>query len=76
MCLYWCFATETKDKRQRALNQDGNQNQEQESVSEEMRLMRRSFSRNHAMAIHLNAIAMIATVWYGFSLASRIKVTI
>ncbi|PKY03804.1 hypothetical protein P168DRAFT_327843 [Aspergillus campestris IBT 28561] len=32
----------------------------------------RNFGRNHAMAIHLNAISMVATVWYGFSLASSI----
>lgn len=44
-------------------------------VSDAMRLLKRTFSRSHAMAIHLNAIAMIATVWYGFSLASRVQVT-
>ncbi|OQD88324.1 hypothetical protein PENANT_c004G06056 [Penicillium antarcticum] len=32
----------------------------------------RNFSRNHAMVIHLNAIAMIATVVYGFSLSSTL----
>ena len=30
----------------------------------------RNFSHNHAMSIHLNAIALVATVWYGFSFAS------
>ncbi|KAK9855204.1 protein of unknown function DUF4149 [Penicillium brevicompactum] len=32
----------------------------------------RNFARNHAMAIHLNAIAVIATVLYGFSLSATI----
>jgi len=33
----------------------------------------RNFSHNHAMAIHLNAIAMIATVFYGFSLSATLS---
>ncbi|KAJ6007482.1 hypothetical protein N7540_011458 [Penicillium herquei] len=32
----------------------------------------KNFSRNHAMSIHLNAIALVATVWYGFSLSSTL----
>lgn len=32
----------------------------------------RNFARNHAMSIHLNAIALVATVWYGVSLSSRL----
>lgn len=32
----------------------------------------RNFSHNHAMSIHLNAIALVATVWYGFSFASSL----
>lgn len=32
----------------------------------------RDFARNHAMSIHLNAIALVATVWYGFSLSSSL----
>ena len=51
---------------------DGRSNKDASGVSEEMKLAKRNFSRNHAMAIHLNAIAMIATVWYGFSFGSRI----
>ncbi|ERF73282.1 hypothetical protein EPUS_03114 [Endocarpon pusillum Z07020] len=45
-------------------------------VSDAMRLLKRTFSTSHAMAIHLNMIAMIATVWYGFSLASRVQFTL
>ncbi|WPH03985.1 Hypothetical protein R9X50_00686800 [Acrodontium crateriforme] len=43
-------------------------------VSEAMKTIQRQFSRNHAMSIHLNAIAMLATVWYGFGFASRITI--
>ncbi|GFF35060.1 hypothetical protein IFM51744_04287 [Aspergillus udagawae] len=32
----------------------------------------KAFSRNHAMSIHLNAISLVATVWYGFSLSSSL----
>ena len=32
----------------------------------------RAFARNHAMVIHLNAIALVATVWYGFTLSSSL----
>jgi Domain of unknown function (DUF4149) len=43
-------------------------------ISDDMKRINRTFSRNHAMAIHLNAIAVIATVWYGFALASRMQI--
>jgi hypothetical protein len=32
----------------------------------------RKFSVNHAMSIHLNMIALVASICYGFSLASGI----
>jgi hypothetical protein len=44
-----------------------------ENTSDEMRRIKRDFSRNHAMAIHLNLIGIMATVWYGFALASKIR---
>ncbi|KAJ5104402.1 hypothetical protein NUU61_001749 [Penicillium alfredii] len=34
----------------------------------------RTFSRNHAMSIHLNAIALVASIWYAFSLSSGLTV--
>lgn len=37
-----------------------------------LRRANRMFAKNHAMSIHLNAIALTATVWYGFSLASNL----
>ncbi|KAI9653796.1 MAG: hypothetical protein M1831_005663 [Alyxoria varia] len=35
--------------------------------------LKRAFERSHVMSIHLNAIGIIATVWYGFVLSSRIE---
>ncbi|CAG7927717.1 unnamed protein product [Penicillium olsonii] len=32
----------------------------------------RSFTRNHVMAIHLNAISIIATILYGLSISARV----
>ena len=43
-------------------------------MSEAMRVKNRAFSHNHAMSIHLNMLAMGATLWYGLRLASRIQV--
>ena len=43
-------------------------------TSEVMKSIQKNFSRAHAMAIHLNAIAMIMTVWYGLVFASRITI--
>ena len=53
---------------------DGRKYNDLEDMTEEMKRINKKFSRNHAMAIHLNVISMVATVWYGFSLASRIKI--
>ena len=52
---------------------DGKKYNDLEDMSEDMKRINKKFSRTHAMAIHLNAISMVATVWYGFSLATRIK---
>lgn len=52
---------------------DGKKYNDLEDMSEDMKRLNKKFSRTHAMAIHMNAISIIATVWYGFSLASRIK---
>ncbi|CAI6340770.1 unnamed protein product [Periconia digitata] len=43
------------------------------SKSAEMEKLDRSFKRAHAMSIHLNAIAIGATLWYGWSLASHLR---
>jgi hypothetical protein len=49
-----------------------NTNSDSDFDGSKMDRANRNFSRNHAMVIHLNAIAMIATVVYGFSLSSTL----
>jgi hypothetical protein len=70
--------TETKDARRTPTTSSSEQDtllaRTPQSDSDDMTRLKRQFSRNHAMTIHLNAIAMIATVWYGISLASRIQI--
>ena len=38
-----------------------------------MRKKNKGFSRQHAMAIHLNLISVGATIWYGVRVASRLN---
>ncbi len=40
---------------------------------EEMKAVMRGFSKAHAMSIHINLVTIIATVWYGFVLASKLS---
>lgn len=53
----------TRDKQKSAV--DG-------QPSDEMKACNRNFSRAHAMSIHLNLITILATGFYGFTLASRL----
>lgn len=39
-----------------------------------MRAVKRRFSMNHAMSIHLNLIGLFGMVWYGVRLASRLNI--
>jgi hypothetical protein len=41
--------------------------------NDEMKAVMRRFSNAHGMSIHLNLITIIATVWYGFVLASKLS---
>lgn len=43
-------------------------------TSDEMKRIKKDFSRAHAMAIHLNAISIGMTICYGFLLASRMTI--
>ncbi|KAI1383938.1 uncharacterized protein F4822DRAFT_56018 [Hypoxylon trugodes] len=43
-------------------------------LSDDMRAFNRSFSRNHAMSIHLNLISIGAMAWWGWKLASRLDI--
>jgi hypothetical protein len=45
-----------------------------DGVSVEMKRLRRVFSRNHAMCIHLNLVSIGAMVAYGWRLAGRLAV--
>ena len=53
---------------------DRKQHNEVQETSGIMKSIQKNFSRVHAMAIHLNAIAIIMTVWYGLVFASRINI--
>ncbi|KAF2217913.1 hypothetical protein CERZMDRAFT_31373, partial [Cercospora zeae-maydis SCOH1-5] len=53
-----------------------NANAAQPHLSDAMRSKNRAFSRAHAMSIHLNLLSMIATVWYGVRLASRMNIEV
>ncbi|CRG82861.1 Steryl acetyl hydrolase 1 [Talaromyces islandicus] len=44
--------------------------EDNESITKKVK---KAFSRNHAMSIHFNLIAMIATVCYGFALGGRLE---
>ncbi|KAF2179444.1 hypothetical protein K469DRAFT_641340 [Zopfia rhizophila CBS 207.26] len=55
---------------------DGGKFNDPTGVSEQMRLLNRAFSRNHAMSIHLNLITIGATLWYGWRLASRLNIDV
>lgn len=54
--------TESQEKQQ-----DGQVGDEEKS-----RRANRTFTFNHAMSIHINAISLAATILYGFTLSSRI----
>ncbi|KAJ5775111.1 uncharacterized protein N7511_000122 [Penicillium nucicola] len=72
-CLNWFVygpKTTTTALVRRALQES--QNTDGDSNGSKVDRANRNFSRNHAMVIHLNAIAMIATVVYGFSLSSTL----
>ncbi len=47
-----------------------------DKVSESMEVRKRAFSRAHAMSIHLNLVAVGATIWYGFRLSSRMELVV
>ncbi len=40
---------------------------------EERRVVNRLFTRSHAMSIHLNLLTVIATVWHGIRIGSKIN---
>ncbi|CAI9629715.1 unnamed protein product [Alternaria burnsii] len=48
------------------------QSQLKGTMSDDMKVLNRAFSRAHAMSIHLNLITIGATLWYGLRLASNL----
>ena len=63
------IAVDTRDAR---LNTEGSG--KDGGPSPEMQRLRKVFSRNHAMTIHLNLISIGAMVVYGWRLGSRLVV--
>jgi len=57
--------TETRDKVQGRAG---------DAPSQDMKRLRRGFARDHAMAIHMNLVAIGAMVVYGWRLAGRLVV--
>ncbi|KAI3322639.1 hypothetical protein HD806DRAFT_498854 [Xylariaceae sp. AK1471] len=55
---------ETRDGQKRPTDASG-------EASPEMQRLQRSFSRNHAMSIHLNLLTIGAMLWWGWKLASN-----
>lgn len=51
---------------------DGRKSNDPTELSDDMKTLNRSFSRNHAMSIHLNLISIGAMIWWGWKLASRL----
>jgi hypothetical protein len=41
--------------------------------SDEMKDVMRRFFKVHVMSIHINIIAIFATIWYGFVLTSKLS---
>ncbi|OTB02939.1 hypothetical protein M426DRAFT_74278 [Hypoxylon sp. CI-4A] len=46
----------------------------QSNPSDDMKTLNKSFSRNHAMSIHLNLVTIGALIWWGIKLASKLDV--
>ncbi|KAK4233132.1 hypothetical protein C8A03DRAFT_19725 [Achaetomium macrosporum] len=67
-----CIHQETRDAQLRLNGGCGEENM----PSLEMQRLRKVFSRNHAMAIHLNLISIGAMVFYGWRFASRLGVDV
>ncbi|KAJ5398184.1 hypothetical protein N7509_006297 [Penicillium cosmopolitanum] len=53
---------------------DAKEKQQGDQLDDEGKVHRanKEFSFNHAMSIHLNAISLVATIWYGFTLSSSL----
>ncbi|GAB1316419.1 hypothetical protein MFIFM68171_06629 [Madurella fahalii] len=64
-----CIHQETRDTRADPARA---RNHADKVISPDMKRLKRAFSRNHAMTIHLNLITIGAMLCYGWRLASRL----
>ena len=55
---------------------DGKKHNDLGETSVEMKVRNKDFARNHAMSIHLNLLAVGATLWYGLRLASKLETVV
>ncbi|KAI0536087.1 hypothetical protein GGR58DRAFT_503632 [Xylaria digitata] len=73
---WWVYGPRTREimiERTHQETRDGLQKQATDGDSPEMQRIRRSFSRNHAMSIHLNLLTIGAMMWWGWKLASSLN---
>lgn len=61
-CILKC-CSETRDGRR----------YDDDTKSDKMKTMIKKFSRAHSRSIHTNLLTVVATIWYGFILASRLS---
>jgi hypothetical protein len=66
------FVTDNASADLCAATRDAQLKLEAGDVSDNMKKLNRSFSRAHAMSIHLNLITIGATLLYGWRLATKI----
>ncbi|TGJ81720.1 hypothetical protein E0Z10_g7055 [Xylaria hypoxylon] len=64
---------ETRDGLQKQTTDDDDDDDVVETPSPEMQRIRRSFSHNHAMSIHINLFTIGAMLWWGWKLASSLN---
>ncbi|KAJ8126827.1 hypothetical protein O1611_g6811 [Lasiodiplodia mahajangana] len=67
------LGTETRDALQKQTTEEEEDDDDVEAPSPEMQRLHRSFSRNHAMSIHLNLLTIGALMWWGWKLASSLN---
>lgn len=64
-------STEVQDEKEK--NGPDGSNMDTTETDALVTKVKKAFSRNHAMSIHFNLIAVIATVAYGFVLGGRLR---
>ncbi|KAF2969763.1 hypothetical protein GQX73_g3798 [Xylaria multiplex] len=73
---WWVYGPRTRQIMIERIHQetrDGLQKPATDDDSPEMQRIRRSFSRSHAMSIHLNLLTIGSMMWWGWELASSLN---